>query len=293
MHYYDVANGGVFRNSDEAKKVLCEIYAVDYTQYDSLDEAVDSITGYNLTEAKKLFTSAYNAALEAGDISETDKVVLTVGTDVNSESFQRIFNYFKTAFTTAVEGTPLEGRLELDYKEFGDAWSDDFRAGAYDICTGGWKGAAWDPGYFLLAYLSPDYMYSAAWDTSSVLMTFTMEGVKGEDGEDITDTMSLMDWYDCLNGNSGCKYDFSSNALPEAKRLQLIAALEKEVLQVYYTVPLQNSFSASLISFKVDYVTYEYNTFMGYGGVKYMTYNYCDVEWAAMVKSQNNQLNYK
>jgi hypothetical protein len=125
------------------------------------------------------------------------------------------------------------------------------------------------------------------------MMTFTMEGVKGEDGEDITDTMSLMDWYDCLNGNSGCRYDFSSNGLPEAQRLQLIAALEKEVLKVYYTVPLQNRFSASLISFKVDYVTYEYNTFMGYGGVKYMTYNFCDVEWNAEVAKQGGTLNYK
>jgi hypothetical protein len=293
MHYYDVANGGVFRNTDEAKKVLCEIYAVDYTKYDSLDDAVDAITGYNLDEARKLFISAYNAALENGDINATDKVVLTVGTDVNSESFQRMFNYLDTAFKAAVVGTPLEGRFELDYKEFGDAWADDFRAGAYDICTGGWTGAAWDPGYFLLAYLSPAYMYSSAWDTSSAMMTFTMVGVKGDDGEDITDTMSLMDWYDCLNGNSGCKYDFSSNALPESQRLQLIAALEKEVLKVYYTVPLQNRFSASLISFKVDYVTYEYNTFMGYGGVKYMTYNFCDVEWNAEVAKQGGTLNYK
>ena len=124
------------------------------------------------------------------------------------------------------------------------------------------------------------------------MMTFTMKGV-AEDGGDITETMSLTEWYDCLNGNSGCKYDWSSNALPESKRLQLIAALEEQVLSVYYTVPLQNSYSASLISYKVDYTTYEYNTFMGYGGVKYMTYNYCDVEWAKMVKDANNQINYK
>ena len=32
---------------------------------------------------------------------------------------------------------------------------------------------------------------------------------------------------------------------------------------------------------------------MGYGGVRYMTYNYNDEEWAAAVAEQNGELNYK
>ena len=109
----------------------------------------------------------------------------------------------------------------------------------------------------------------------------------------MTETMSLIDWYNCLNGLAGAKYNWSAAALPNAQRLQLIAALEKEVLQAYYTVPMYNQFDASLLSYKVDYVTYEYNTFMGYGGVRYMTYNYNDEEWAAAVAEQNGELNYK
>ncbi len=292
MHYYDVANGGAFRNTDEAKKVLCEVYAVDYTQYPSLDDAVAAITGYNPTLAKELVTSAYNQALADGEISATDKVSITFGTSVINENTQRQYDFLSGALKEMVVGTPLEGRLETELKDFANAWANDFRAGAYDICTGGWTGAAWDPGYFLLAYLSPDYMYSAAWDTSSEMMTFTMVGV-GENGEDITETMSLMEWYDCLNGNSGCKYDWSSNALEESQRLQLIAALEKAVLTKYYTVPISYSFAASMLSYKVDYITYEYNTFMGYGGMKYMTYNYDDAEWAKAIDDNNGIFDYK
>ena len=291
MHYYDVENGRAYRESDDAKQVLCNIYGVDATQYASLDEAVDSITGYNLELARELLTKAYNEALANGDIKETDKVVLTMGTGTINETVQRRFNYISDAWKTLAEGTPLEGRLETETKDFGDAWANDFRAGAYDVCMGGWTGAAWDPGYFLLAYLSPSYMYSKAWDTSSVMMTFTMKGV-GENGEDITETMSLMDWYNALNGAHET-YDWSANALPNEKRLQLIAALEEQVLGVYYSVPLYNNFGASLLSYKVDYITYEYNTFMGYGGVKYMTYNYDDAAWEAEVAAQNGELNYK
>lgn len=292
MHYHDVANQGVYRDTDEAKQVLCDIYGVDASKYENLDKAVEAITGYNLELARQLMTSAYNEALAAGDIKATDKVVLTFGTASVTEAFTRQVNYIKEAWQAAAVGTPLEGKIDVEPKEIGTNWANDFRAGSYDVCLGGWSGAAWDPGYFLLAYLSPSYMYSKAWDTSNTMMTFTMKGV-GENGADITDTMSLMAWYNCLNGASSAKYDFSSNALEESQRLQLIAALEKEVLKVYYTVPLYNYFGASMLSYQIDYVTYEYNTFMGYGGVKYMTYNFDDAGWNAEVAKNNNQLNYK
>ncbi len=292
MHYYDVENGGVYRNSDEAKKVLCDVYNVDYTKYDSLDKAVDAITGYDLDAARELVTKAYNEALAAGDIKENDKVVLTLGTGAINTTVTRRFDFVTDAWVELVKGTPLEGKLETETKDFGDAWADDFRAGDYDVCFGGWQGAAWDPGYFLMAYLSDTYMYSYFWDTESVEMTFTMVGV-AEDGGDITETMSLMDWWNCLNGSSGAKYDWSESALEQSKRLQLIAALEKEVLQAYYTIPVANSFSASLISFKLDYITYEYNTFMGYGGLKYAKYNFDDEAWEAEVAKYNGELNYK
>ena len=292
MHYYDVENGGVFRNTDEAKLVLCEIYNVNPADYDSLDDAVDAITGYDLDEARKLVDIAYDKAVKAGQIDDDDVVFLTMGSGAINETVTRRFNYISDAWKELVKGTKLEGRLETETKDFSDAWSTDFRLGKYDVCMGGWTGAAWDPGYFLLAYLSPSYMYSTAWPTNTVEMTFTMKGVAA-DGGDITETMTLLEWYDCLNGAGSAKYDWSATALEQSQRLQLIAALEKEVLKVYYTVPLYNNFSASLLSYKVDYVTYEYNTFLGYGGVRYMTYNYTDAEWAKVIAENNGELNYK
>lgn len=292
MHYYDVENGGVFRNTDEARQVLCNVYGVDASKYESLEAAEDAITGYDLVQARELLTKAYNEALAAGDIKATDKVLLTFGSGAITEPVQRRFEYIKAAWAELAVGTPLEGRIDVELKDFATAWANDFRAGAYDVCMGGWTGAAWDPGYFLLAYLDAGYMYSAAWDTANTMMTFTMKGV-GENGADITETMGLLDWYACLNGSEGAKYNWSATALEQSQRLQLIAALEEQVLKVYYTVPLQNEFSASLLSYKVDYVTYEYNTFLAYGGTKYMTYNYDDEAWAAEVAAQGGELNYK
>lgn len=302
MHYYDVANGKAYRESDAAKKVLCNVYGVNPEDYESLDAAVDAITGYDLVQARALVDSAVAKAIEAGDLKAdangnvTDKVVLTWGTSTDNEVTRRYFDTLSAQWTELMKGTKLEGKFELEFNaSFGAKWSDDFRAGAYDICQGGWKGAAWDPGYFLLAYLSPSYMYSAAWDTSSEMMSFTIKGVNEEgvptnNAEDsFTYECSLMDWYTLLNQN------WQSGALKEEFRLELIAALEQVVLLKYYSVPVSYEFSASLISFKADYITYEYNTFMGYGGIQYMSYNYDDAEWANFVNTnkKGGELNYK
>lgn len=292
MHYYAVDEGLRYRDTDAAKKTLCEAYSVDWTKFDSLDKAVQSITGYNLTLSKQLVTEAYNKALADGEISATDKIEFIVGTSVISEATTRAFNFLKDSFEKMLEDTPLEGRLVMKEQAYDKAWANDFRAGAYEICTGGWNGAAWDPGYFLLAYLSPAYMYSAAWDTKSATMKFTAKGA-GEGNTDITDTLSLIDWYYCLNGANGCKYNFAKGFVSDDVRIELIAALEKEILSVYYTVPIQNHYSSALLSYKVEYITYEYNTFMAYGGIKYMKYNYSDAEWTKFVNQQGGEINYK
>jgi hypothetical protein len=103
--------------------------------------------------------------------------------------------------------------------------------------------------------------------------------------------MSMLDWYDCLNGAPTAPYDWSEGAVANEVRLGLIAALEREILLQYYTVPIQNNFGASLLSYKVEYITTDYNTFMAYGGIKYMTYNYDDYDWAQY--NHDNKVDYK
>ena len=283
MHYYDVANGGVYRNEDVAKQVLCDTYGVDVSKYASLDEAEAAITGYDLTQARTLLEKAVAAATEAGDYKPGDTVLLTIGTSTDTVSTRRVYEYLKGALENLAVGTSLEGKLTAEFDaSFGNKWSNDFRAGAYDICTGGWSGAAWDPGYFLLAYLSPDYMYSAAWETDKVQMTYTMCGQEY--------TMSLIEWYNCLNGLAGAAHNWSQGAVETSERLGLIAALEGQILGAYYSVPLTNSFGATLMSYKHEYITREYNTFMGYGGLRYMYYNYNDEDWAEYV--DKNGLDY-
>ena len=47
------------------------------------------------------------------------------------------------------------------------------------------------------------------------------------------------------------------------------------------------------MSYKCEYITYEYNTFMSYGGVRYMSYNFDDTEWTEWVKAHKGTLDYR
>ena len=48
--------------------------------------------------------------------------------------------------------------------------------------------------------------------------------------------------------------------------------------------------NGALLSPKFSYISYDYNTFMGLGGMRYMIVNYTDAEWADYVKANNNDL---
>ncbi|MFI3252504.1 MAG: ABC transporter substrate-binding protein [bacterium] len=288
MHYHDVANGSTYRSTTAAKMALIETYGVDLSEFNNdLDAAVASITGYDVERAAALMTTAYNEALADGNFSANDKINLRISTSGVTASFTRQMEFLDAAMKAAAVGTPLEGKISVSYIDNGTAWATNFRAGAGELCLGGWSGAAWDPGYFLSAYLG-DSRYAKGWQPTTEMMTYTMKLPTGN----VTETASLWTWYQWLNGSStrpagadGTFHNWSSSNLSQSYRVELIAELEKQILQSTYVVPLYNSFSASLISYKIDYATYEYNTFMAYGGIKYMTYNYTNGDWSSIASN--------
>lgn len=301
MHYIDVANGITYRSTDAAKKALCDVYGIDVEEYDDLDAAVNAITGYDKEQAKQLIRKAYAEALAAGDIKAGDKVSLELGYAVDNSSIRRIYDYLKATWMDLMDGTPLKDKFELTFSgNYGDDWAETFQAGGYDVCLGGWSGAPWNPGYFIAAYVSPANMFSQGWDTESHNIEITVHGVDAEgkvtnNKNDVYKSERAIygtkgdSWYELLNGKYGQGF------LNDEFRCEILAQMEAEVLKQYYSVPYSNSFSATLHSFKIDYVTYTYNTFCGYGGIEYLKYNYSDQEWADYVtkNAQGGELNYK
>ena len=280
-HYYDIEHGKAYRNEDCAKQVICETYGVNVSDYASLDEAYAAVNGYNVTMARELVTQAYNKAFADGKISATDVVKLTYGSSEDNSNVRRFYDNLDKYLQEMVKGTPLENRFELEFdSSFGTKWATDFRAGAYDMCMAGWSGAALDPGFFLTAYLADQYRYAQGWKPGEVNMTYNPWGDTEDGHKELT--MDLLTWWDCLNGTTGAEYDWSEGNIDNDFRCKLIAQLERQILITYYAVPLMYWYGATILSYKCEYASSVDNTIMGFGGLRYLKYNYSDQEWESV-----------
>jgi hypothetical protein len=100
-------------------------------------------------------------------------------------------------------------------------------------------------------------------------------------------TMSFFDWYDELYSGKWASAD-------KELKVEVIAAIEGAILNEFNCIPLRSVRQASLLSQKVEYVTYDYNgaTIEEYGGFRFITYNFTDAEWEKYCEKQNNKLTY-
>lgn len=300
MYYNDVENGKVYRESIQAKEAILNAYGAEKVEggwkvgnvvYSNIDEAVDATTGYNVTLARQLMTSAYNKAKADGKYSDGEKIVLTFGISQQTANTDRIKNWFQAAFDDATKGTAFEGKISIEYFVFSDnTWSEQFADGEYDLCFGAWGNAPFNPAYLLCeTQISADNRYAVNWDPTTV--SVTVKATPDEKHKDGVYTYNLEQWRLILQGKDGCPVNFKN--FPMEDQLTALGAVETAILKAYYSIPVYSRYSASLMGYKTDYITYEYNTFMGYGGIRYMSYNFDDTEWAAFVAEKGGELNYK
>ena len=310
-YYYDVENKGVYRDTVYAKEALLRVYGFTENEdgswtdgtntYSDYEEAYEAMNGYNPTLAKELVESAYKELTENAEeygYDDSKDITFIYGTSTDSDSTRRNYDYIKKTIETMVQGTSLEGKINVTFDaSFGTKWADEFRAGSYDIAAGtGFTGGALDPSGFLQCYLDPEagLMYSTWWDTAHEMLEFTMpEGDYAEAGQ--TFTMSLYNWFCCLNGiaesyEQPYTYNWGAGFIPEEARLELTAKLEEITLEQYYTIATTSEVNATVTGAKWSYLTDEYNIFMGFGGYRYMTRNYSDEEWVNFVNENSGDL---
>ena len=288
LYHYDIYNDPTssYRASEPAMQAICNLYGVKYGEgeiYKTLEEAYNSITGYNLEEAKQLMKLACEELVAEGLYTAGEDIKIVIAwkkgamEDADNAQVAKVQEYLNAAVAGSGFGSvTIEGLGSIDDR-YGDV-----PAGKYAIGYGAWGGAAFYPFRNMQVYCDTD-QYDVnelgCWDPATTMLTLTV------DGEEVT--MSWMEWSGSMIGTG--KF---ANASNETK-LAITAAMEEEFLKFYYRIPLCGTTICSLLSFKADYYTWEYNIMYGFGGLELLTYNYTDAEWADYVASQGGELNYK
>lgn len=298
----DPDNGVAYRTTDEAKQVLADFWGVseeigEDKLYADLDEAVNSITGYNLEKAKQLFDAAYDKAIAEGLMDEDDIIEIKIGTpNATSQAYSKGYEFLTNGYVEAVKGTKLEGKLTFSIDNtLGNGFADALRASQVDMLFFvGWSGSALDPYGLMEAYTSSDYQYNPAWDTTTETCTIELS--------DGAYTATVWDWTLCMAGEkititaadeSTKEYSCGTADENPTDRLAILAGLEGAVLNTYQMIPLTTDSSAALKGMQIQYYTEDYVYGVGRGGMKYMTYNFTDAEWADYIAEQGGSLEYK
>ena len=291
--------GTAYRDTRPAKEVLAAFWGVKDaigTLYADLDEAVASITGYNLSRARQLFDEAYALARSQGLMDGDDVVVIRIGVPNSASSFYSGgYTYLVNCYTQAVQGTALEGKLRFEMDDtIGNDFADALKTNQVDMLFGvGWSGSALDPYGLMEVYVSPAYQYDAAFDYQKIPLTVNLEGTEY--------TATVFQWYEIMNGKThtitaadGSTRAYTCGPQTDRKedRLQILAALEGAILLNYNFIPIMDAASAVMRGMQILYRTEEYVQELEFGGVKYFTYNYSDAAWEEYVAARGGKLDY-
>ncbi len=267
----DPAEGVPYRFTEPGQAVLADVWG-----------AAAEAGGYDPARAKELFDLAWTRALEAGYLTEEDRVELTVaipgnGTDVNRQGY----DYLVRQYTEAVSGTRLEGKLSFTLAEDpGEDLHDAIRQNRVDLLFGvGWAAEATDPAALMEAYLSENYRYDPAWDAKKETLHLTV------DGESISAT--LPELYAVLQGETvavtdpaGEVRELSLSGDP-ALPARLLAALEETLLKNADVIPLTEACSTLLTVERLQPLGDVCHPLLGFGGLRYLQYACSDQAWEA------------
>ncbi len=300
-YIYDPDTGARYRDTDQAKKVLCDFYSVDVSKFSSLDEAVKSITGYDPAAAKELYAKAFEDALAAGYITDNDKdgksdqvVTIEYCISTDSDFMTKTVDYLNEKVNEVTVGTPFDGKIKfVKSAPYGNDWDKKIKTGMADTVLAGWQGSLLNPFSLTRLYTDPAYQYDAAWFNSAAVELTVNVPV---DGKKTDVTMPLNKWSDALNGKTvnvdGKDYNFGEGQVDIESRLDILAAIEGAILNTYNYLPMLQNAGMTLLSQKAYYVVKEYNPIMKRGGIAYLKYNYNDAEWTNYVNEQGGELKY-
>lgn len=295
LYLTDVEKGEAYRSTQQAKGVYNAVYGNmgGANGGEPLDE---KLKGFNYAYGLNLMKKAYEEELakdgdqyiKAGQRMEIEFRVF----DDEFETTKDLWNYLNNTFRDA--GTEIG--LDLSIKLVKDEdYYNSAKRGNFDMIFSTWGGAAINPWNLMQVYLDKsfdgncEYGFAGQQDKEYLDIDINGDGTISPD-----ETKSYHSWYTFLNDThvevvktpEMSDEEFkTAYAARHNERLNILAGLEAGIISRFEAIPLYARNSADILSFKCDNITSTYINLIGYGGIRFMKFNYDDVAWAQALSS--------
>ena len=189
------------------------------------------------------------------------------------------------------------------------------RNGSFDMIFSIWGGAAINPYGLMEVYCKKDftncceYGFAGKQDTAYVGIDANGDGTidqtdTDEDGkyDSGTEWKSIHTWYNYMIDSEDCNEARYGDEITEAdanyqdylachnRKLNVLAGLEAAIINRFECIPLVARGTSSLLGLKTENATRTYINLIGYGGIRFLNFNFNDEEWAAFCSDHNNDL---
>jgi oligopeptide transport system substrate-binding protein len=313
LYFYDIANNpdSIYRHSDITMQAAVELYNISWggpdDVFQTLDEAYEAITGFDVVGARIAFQNAAEQALEDGNWTRGQEVVIRVNLNATpnlTPSNIRANELMNDFLANATIGTYFEGLVRMEFVVGLQQQFLDVAHGRIEGIQGAWQGEWARPFFMIGVYTNPDVFggnidaihESNGFDPTVETLAISIETLGNlprralpfVQGDYVV--LTYQQWHQTINSGGEVGGMFTTD--PQ-QRLRVLAELEFGILSQFRAIPFAFSASASLLSYKIDWGIQEFNIVYGRGGFRFSTFNFNDQEWEEFVASHGGMLNYE
>lgn len=266
-YFGDAASGLVYRDTDSAIGILTLLYGQE-------------LTGFDLETAQNLMRKAFEECLTKGLYDGLSPITLQLSVYQEDPVYSQIAQFLTEALASACEGSGFAGKITVEVVVDGNCY-ETMAKGETDMIFSTWGGNAFAPYSILYHCYCSDSRMEYGFDPAALTVEIEINGE--------TFTASLLQWARFCDGEAEAapvsengtalspfrSYDAESQAA-------LFAELEFAYLSQFTVTPLYSRGSAWLVSEQGDYAVKNDLPLVGFGGVRYYTFAYTDIEWNAL-----------
>ena len=318
LYLANVSTGESYRSTTQGKSVYNAVYGtLGGATPDEAKALPESSTGYNKTLAAYYVAKGLEeelASSESGHLASGNTIAIEFRVyDDTSSVTKNMYNFINKAWTSILDEAKktmvADGKLANT-----DALSlkitmvkdEDYyttaQNGGYDMIFSTWGGAAIDPYGLMQVYCDKTFTSTCEYGFKGHQDTVNLEIDMNGDGKIDADTenKSFHAWFKYMTEtlNEGQYGDELTSTDPDyqawltvhTEKLNVLAGLEAGILNRFEAIPLVARGTSSLLGFKVENATKTYVSLIGYGGIRFMSFNYNDSEWSAFVSKNGNNL---